>query len=43
MMQSIAYDVAIGKVVLFGGKFASGGNPSNQLWTWDGATWTQAE
>jgi hypothetical protein len=33
---AMAYDPAIGKIVLFGGL-----DPSNDTWTWDGTTWTQ--
>ncbi len=33
---AIAYDPAIGKLVLFGGL-----GPSNDTWTWDGTSWTQ--
>ncbi|WP_201391755.1 kelch repeat-containing protein [Ktedonobacter sp. SOSP1-52] len=41
MNASIAYDAAIGQLVLFGG-FATGANsPLNDTWTWDGTTWTQ--
>ena len=44
--QSMAFDAAIGKVVLFGGKSppVSGSNDEvehNDLWAWDGARWTQ--
>jgi hypothetical protein len=44
---SMTYDVSLGKVVLFGGKtqaVISGllrENVINELWAWDGSTWTQ--
>jgi hypothetical protein len=34
-----AYDAAIQRTVLFGGNVGSSGSQSNDLWTWDGATW----
>jgi hypothetical protein len=34
---AMAYDPAIGKVVLFGGL----GDATNDTWTWDGTSWTQ--
>jgi hypothetical protein len=45
---SMAYDSAIGKVVLFGGKTWQTVDGryveqvSNDLWSWDGSNWTQA-
>lgn len=45
---SVAYDPAVGKVMLFGGKIYSVINGSlrefvnNELWGWDGTTWTRA-
>ncbi len=42
--QSMAFDAAIGKVVLFGGKSPGGANDEvyhNDLWAWDGTAWTQ--
>lgn len=45
---SAAYDPAVGKVILFGGKsygVVSGSYRelvTNELWTWDGTDWTRA-
>jgi len=39
---SMIYDPAFGKLVLFGGVGGGGPNPMADLWTWDGADWTQA-
>jgi hypothetical protein len=38
---NFAYDAAIQRIVLFGGYVRSSGNQSNDLWTWDGATWVR--
>jgi hypothetical protein len=41
----MAYDQAVGKVVLFGGKIVSGlatETVTNETWLWDGTTWTLA-
>jgi hypothetical protein len=38
---SLAYDVNIGEVVLFGGYNAVGGEALNDTWTWKGTTWSQ--
>jgi hypothetical protein len=41
----MAYDQAVGKVVLFGGKVVSGQateTVTNETWLWDGTTWTLA-
>jgi hypothetical protein len=35
----MAYDAAIGTVVLFGGR--NGGHFFTDTWTWNGSTWTQ--
>ncbi|MGB9232275.1 MAG: kelch repeat-containing protein, partial [Terracidiphilus sp.] len=37
---SMAYDAALGEVILFGG-FDQSGNEDNDLWAWTGANWTQ--
>ncbi len=48
LFASMAYDQAVGKVVLFGGKIGvmSGGllteTVTNETWLWDGTTWTLA-
>jgi hypothetical protein len=44
---SAAYDPALGKVMLFGGKLYGVVHPNNEfvtneLWSWDGTTWTRA-
>jgi len=47
--HAMAYDEAIGGVVLFGGDtvgvidgaFTNDGGLSNDVWVWDGATWTE--
>lgn len=45
---SAAYDPAVGKVMLFGGKIYGRVNGlyrelvNNELWTWDGTNWTKA-
>jgi len=44
---SAVYDPAVGKVMLFGGKLYGVVRPSNdfnnnELWGWDGTSWTQA-
>ncbi len=45
LFASMAYDEAIGRVVLFGGKCASDGCTGvqvyNDLWSWDGTIWTR--
>jgi hypothetical protein len=44
LFASIAYDDAVGKVVLFGGKGVGAGvtgDATNELWLWDGANWEQ--
>ncbi len=42
MDGSIAYDVADGKVLLFGGRYySSNGSASNQTWAFQGGQWTQ--
>ena len=46
LFASMAYDPAIGKVVLFGGKsmfFTPGSTTdiNNELWSWDGSNWKQ--
>lgn len=40
--ESLAYDPAIGKVVLFGGKLPGGQDEvyMNDLWAWDGTRWS---
>jgi hypothetical protein len=38
----MAYDVADGRVVLFGGGTGNGGFPFGDTWTWDGNTWTRS-
>ncbi len=42
---SMAYDPAIGKLVLFGGKSiqsnVGGESVNNELWSWDGTSWKQ--
>jgi hypothetical protein len=38
---NFAYDAAIDRTVLFGGYVRSSGSQSNDLWTWDGATWVR--
>jgi serine/threonine protein kinase len=41
-MPSMAYDASIHQVVLFGGvNYREGGCPHNDVWTWNGVTWTQ--
>jgi len=37
----MAYDAAIGTVILFGGNDIDSGGDLNDTWTWDGVTWTQ--
>lgn len=37
---ALALDVARGRIVLFGG-FGTGQVSTNELWEWDGASWTQ--
>lgn len=39
---AMAYDDATGKVVLFGGAYASGSRVLNDTWLWDGHGWYQA-
>jgi hypothetical protein len=38
---NLVYDPAIQKLVLFGGYVQGSGNQSNDLWTWDGASWVR--
>lgn len=40
-LPNLAYDAALGKVVLFGGCCDDTGRALNDTWTWDGTTWTQ--
>ena len=40
ILAAMAYDAAIGTVVLFGGEDSSD-NVLGDTWTWDGTTWTQ--
>jgi len=46
-VRAPAYDPAVGKVMLFGGKLYGVVHPNNEfvtneLWSWDGTTWTRA-
>ena len=38
--QSMVYDAAMGKILLFGGNNSAGG-PLGDTWTWDGNNWTR--
>jgi hypothetical protein len=41
-MASLAYDSALGKLVLFGGSNAGSNGPYfTDTWSWNGSTWTQ--
>ncbi|HZN40178.1 MAG TPA: kelch repeat-containing protein, partial [Planctomycetota bacterium] len=37
---SMAFDVATGTTILFGGSALSGGTPVAETWRWNGTTWT---
>ncbi|MHB8590288.1 MAG: hypothetical protein ACYDA0_15835 [Candidatus Dormibacteraceae bacterium] len=39
----MVFDGAVGKIVLYGGMVTapSGNTLKNDLWAWDGTTWTQ--
>jgi hypothetical protein len=41
LFRSIAYDAARDRVVLFGGKSPVNNQPTDDTWTWDGATWSR--
>ena len=38
--QAMVYDLARGRMVLFGGTSGQGATPRNDTWTFDGTTWT---
>jgi hypothetical protein len=37
----MAFDAAVGKIVLFGGQDGFGKGAFNDTWTWDGSSWTR--
>jgi hypothetical protein len=40
-VDAAAAEDANGDIVLFGGRFETGADRTNETWTWDGANWTQ--
>ena len=43
VFAGMAYDVARGQVVLFGGQSVTGPGLLGDTWTWDGKTWTEQQ
>ena len=42
LQATMAYDAALGQLVLFGGYEPSLGSSGSDTWLWNGTTWTQA-